>query len=196
MQRVFRVPRVTNTMLLESPTHVLHELRVLLYLSPFFMPAPPFPDSHKQWLAKGGHLGNWGNAATLKHNAFIVYEIQLFNGVERVRRSQQGAMVVRQVTRCTLWCQCRWRVMPVWFRCASGNRPGVGCAFCACYALHVSRFWPSSGGQHPVFRVLHTLVRVKEERPDSPERRAEPERAPDTETAAEGKMTDGDIQEL
>mmetsp|Transcript_21818 Transcript_21818/g.36426 ORF Transcript_21818/g.36426 Transcript_21818/m.36426 type:complete len:85 (+) Transcript_21818:29-283(+) len=33
-------------------------------------------------------------------------------------------------------------------------------------------------------------VRVKEEPPDSPERHAEPE------TAAEGKMTDGEIQEV
>ena len=40
MQGVFRVPRVTNTMLLEAGTHVLRELRVLLYLNPFFMPAP------------------------------------------------------------------------------------------------------------------------------------------------------------
>ena len=76
------------------------------------------------------------------------------------------------------------------------NPPGVCCAFCACYALHVYRFWPSSGGQHPVFRVLQTPVRVKEEPRDSPERRAEPEGARDTETAAEGKMTDGDITEL
>ena len=70
------------------------------------------------------------------------------------------------------------------------------CAFRACYALHVSRFWPSSGGQHPVFRVLQAPVRVKEEPPDSPERHAEPEGDPDTETAAEGKMTDGEIQEV
>ena len=48
MQGVFRVPHVTNTMLLEAGTHVLRELRVLLYLSPFFMPTPLFPDSHKQ----------------------------------------------------------------------------------------------------------------------------------------------------
>ena len=89
-------------------------------------------------------------------------------------------MVVRQVSRCALWCHCRLRVMPVCFCCASGIRPGVCCAFCACYALHVSRFLPSSGGEHPV----------------SPERHAEPEGAPDTETAAEGKMTDGDVQEL
>ena len=107
-----------------------------------------------------------------------------------MRRSQQGAMVVRQVSRCALWGHFRLRVMPVWFRCASGNRPGVCCAFCACYALHVSRFRPSSGGQHPIFRVLHAPVRVKEEPPDSPERHAAPEGAPDTETAAEGKMTD------
>ena len=70
------------------------------------------------------------------------------------------------------------------------------CAFCACYTLHVSRFWPSFGEQHPVFRVLQAPVRVKEEPPDSPERHAEPEGDPDTETAAEGKMTDGDIQEV
>ena len=76
MRGVFRVPRVANTMLLEARTHILRELRVLLYLSPFFMPAPLFPDSHKQWLAKGGHLGNWGNAATLKHNACIVFHIK------------------------------------------------------------------------------------------------------------------------
>ena len=74
MQGVFRVPHVTDITLLEARTHVLRELRVLLYLSPFFMPAPLFPDSHKQWLAKGGHLGSWGNAATLKHNAFIVFQ--------------------------------------------------------------------------------------------------------------------------
>ena len=76
MQGVFRVPRITNTMLLEAGTHVLLELRVLVYLGPFFMPAPLFPDSHKQWLPKGGHLGNWGNVATLKHNAFIVFKIK------------------------------------------------------------------------------------------------------------------------
>ena len=73
MQGVFRVPRVTNTMLLEARTHVLCELRVLLYLSPFCMPAPLFADSHKQWLAKGGHPGSWGNGATMKHNTFIVF---------------------------------------------------------------------------------------------------------------------------
>ena len=76
VQGVFRVPRVTNTMLLEDGTHVLRELRILLYLSPFFMPAPLFLDSHKQWLAKGGHLGSWGNAVTLKHNAFVVFQIK------------------------------------------------------------------------------------------------------------------------
>ena len=76
MQGVFRVPRVTNTMLLEAGTHVLRELRVLLYLSPFLMPALLFPESHKQWLAKGGHLGSCGNVATLKHNAFIVFQIK------------------------------------------------------------------------------------------------------------------------
>ena len=120
----------------------------------------------------------------------------LQKALPRVRRSQQGAMVVRQVSSCALWCHWRLRVMPVWFCCASGIRPGVCCAFCACYALHVSRFLPSSGGQHPVFRVLQAPVRVKEEPPDSPERHAEPEGAPDTETAAQCKMTDGDIQEL
>ena len=98
--------------------------------------------------------------------------------------------------RCALRCHCRLRVMPVWFYCASGIRPGVCCAFCACYALHVSRFWPSSGGQHPVFRALQAPVGVKEEPPDSPERHAEPEGAPDTEMAAEGKMADSEIQEL
>ena len=46
------------------------------YLSAFFMPAPLFLDSHKQWLAKGGHLGSWGSAATLKHNAFIVFQLK------------------------------------------------------------------------------------------------------------------------
>ena len=76
MQGVFRVPHVADNTLLEAGTHVLHELRVLLYLSPFFMPAPLFPGSHKQWLAKGGHLGSWGNAPTLKHNAFIVFQIK------------------------------------------------------------------------------------------------------------------------
>ena len=113
-----------------------------------------------------------------------------------VRRSQQGAMVVRQVSRCALRGHCRWRVMPVWFCCAPGIRLGVCCAFCACYHLHVSRFRPSSGGQHPVFRVLQAPVRVKEEPPDSPERHAEPEMDPDTETAAEGTMMDGEIQEV
>ena len=76
MQGVLRVPRVTNTMLLEAGTHALCELRVLMYLSPFFTPAPLFPDSHKQRVAKGGHLGSWGTAATLKHNAFIVFQIK------------------------------------------------------------------------------------------------------------------------
>ena len=75
MQGVFRVPRSTNTMLLEAGIHVLCELRVL-YLSPFFMPAPLFPDSHKQWVANGHHLGSCGNAATLRHNAFIVFQIK------------------------------------------------------------------------------------------------------------------------
>ena len=57
MQGIICVPRVTNTMLLEAGTHILRELRVLLYLSPFFMPAPLFQDSHKQWLAEGSYLG-------------------------------------------------------------------------------------------------------------------------------------------
>ena len=105
-------------------------------------------------------------------------------------------MVVCQVSRCALWCHCPLRVMPVWFCCAFEIRPGVCCAFCARYALHVSRFWPCSGGQHPVFRVLQTPVREKEEPPDFPERHAEPEGAPHTETAAEGKMTDGGITEI
>ena len=70
------MPRVTNTIILEAGTHVLRELRVLLYLSPFFMLAPLFLDSLKQWLAKGGHSGSRGNAATLKHNAFIVFQIK------------------------------------------------------------------------------------------------------------------------
>ena len=91
---------------------------------------------------------------------------------------------------------CRLRVMPVWFCCASGIRLGVCCAFCVCYALHVSHFRPSSGGQHPVFCVVQAPVRVKEEPPDSPERHAETKGDPDTETAAEGKMTDGEIQEV
>ena len=120
----------------------------------------------------------------------------LQKALPRVWRSQQWAMVFRQVSRCALRCHCRLRVMLVWFCWASGIRPGVCCAFCACYALQVSRFLPSSGGEHPVFRVLQALVRVKEEPPDSPERHAEPEGAPDTETAAEGKMTDGGIQKL
>ena len=60
MQGVFRVSLVTNIMPMEAGTHVLRELRVLLYLSPFFMPAPLFPDSHKQWLAKGGPPGQLG----------------------------------------------------------------------------------------------------------------------------------------
>ena len=76
LQGVFRVPRVWNIMLLEAGTHVLRKLCVLLWHSPFFMPAPLFPDSHKQWLAKGGHLGRWGNAATPKHNVFIVFQIK------------------------------------------------------------------------------------------------------------------------
>ena len=76
MQGVLRVPRVTNTMLLEAGTHVLRELRVLLYLGLFFLPVPLLPISHKQWLAKGGRLGSWGNAATLKEIAFIVFEIK------------------------------------------------------------------------------------------------------------------------
>ena len=70
------MPRVTDTMLLEAGTHLLRELRVLLYPGPFFGPAPLFPDSHKQWLAKGGHWGSWGNAATLKDNVFIVFQIK------------------------------------------------------------------------------------------------------------------------
>ena len=70
------MPRVSNNMLLEAGTHALRELRVLLCHSPLFMRAPLFPDSHKQWLAKGGHLGSWGNTAKLKHNAFIVFQIK------------------------------------------------------------------------------------------------------------------------
>ena len=71
MQGVFRVPRLTNTMLVEAGTHVWREVRVLLYLSPFFVPAPLFPDSHEQWLAKGAHLGSWGSPATLKHQDHV-----------------------------------------------------------------------------------------------------------------------------
>ena len=110
----------------------------------------------------------------------------LQKALQRVRRSQKGAMVVWQVSTWALWCHCRLRVMPVWFCCASGIRPGVCCAFCTCFALHVSRFWPSFGGQHPTFCVPQTPVRVKEEPPDSPKRRAEPEGALDTETAGDG----------
>ena len=58
--------------------------------------------------------------------------------LQRVRTSRQGAMVVRQVKRCALWCRCRLRVMPVWFYCASGIRLGLFCVFCACYALYAS----------------------------------------------------------
>ena len=113
-----------------------------------------------------------------------------------MRRSRQGGMVVPQVSRCALWCHRRLRVMPVWFCSASAIRPGVFCAFCACSALYLSRFWPSCGGQYRVFHVLQMLVRVKEEPPDSPERHAEPEGVPYTEMAAEGKMTDGNIMEI
>ena len=73
MQGVLRVPHVTDITLLQAGTYVLRELRVLLYLSRFFMPALLFPGSHKQWLAKEGHLGNWGSATTLKHSTFIVF---------------------------------------------------------------------------------------------------------------------------
>ena len=62
--------------LLDTGTHVFRKLCVLVCHGPFFMPVPLFPDSHKQWLAKGGHLGSRGNAATLKHNAFIVFQIK------------------------------------------------------------------------------------------------------------------------
>ena len=55
--------------------------------------------------------------------------------LQRVRRAWQGAMVVPQVSRCVLWCHCRLRVMPVWFRCASGIRLGLCRAGCTCYAL-------------------------------------------------------------
>ena len=123
-------------------------------------------------------------------------QLALQKALPHVWRSQQGATVVRQVSRCAFRGQCHLRVMPVWFCCASGIRPGVCCVFCACYASHVSQFWPSSGGQHPVFRVLHAPVRMKEEPPDSPERHAEPEGDPDTETSAEGKKMDGEIQEV
>ena len=75
VQGVFRVPRVSNNMVLEVGTLILRERRVLLCHSPFFMPAPLFPDGHKQWLAKGGHFGSWGNASTLKHNAFTMFHI-------------------------------------------------------------------------------------------------------------------------
>ena len=75
MQDVFLVPRVTNIMLLEAGTHVLRNLHILLYLSLFFIPTPLFLDSHKQWLAKEGHLGSGGNAAIVRHNAFIVFQI-------------------------------------------------------------------------------------------------------------------------
>ena len=70
------MPRVSKNILLDAGTHVLRELCVLLCHSPFFMLAPLFPDSHKQWLAKGGHVGSWLNAATLKHNAFVVFQIK------------------------------------------------------------------------------------------------------------------------
>ena len=57
-------------------THVWRELHILLCHSPLFLPAPLFPDSHKQWVAKVGYLGSWGNAAMLRHNAFIVFQIK------------------------------------------------------------------------------------------------------------------------
>ena len=57
---------------------------------------------------------------------------------QRVRRSRQGAMVVRRVSKCALWCQCRLRVMPVWLCCACGICLVLFCAFCACYALYAS----------------------------------------------------------
>ena len=57
---------------------------------------------------------------------------------QRVWRSRQGAMVVRQVSRCALWCHCRLRVMPAWFCCASGICLGLCRAFCASYASYSS----------------------------------------------------------
>ena len=48
----------------------------------------------------------------------------------------------------------------------------------------------------PRFPCSAGARQVKEEPPDSLERLAEPEGAPNTEMAAEGKMTAGDIQEL
>ena len=92
----------------------------------------------------------------------------LQKALPRVRRCQQGAMVVWQVSRCALWCHCRLLVMPVWFCCAFGIRPGLCCAFCACYALQVSRFLPSSARQHPIFRVVQAPVPLKEEPPRVP----------------------------
>ena len=38
----------------------------------------------------------------------------LQKALQQVPRSQQGAMVVQQVSTWALWCHCRWRVMPVW----------------------------------------------------------------------------------
>ena len=111
-------------------------------------------------------------------------------------RSGQGALVVRQVSRCALWCHCRLRVIPLRFCCACGICLGLFCAFCACYALYSSRLWPSSGAQHPVFRVLQTPVRVKEEPPHSPERHADPEGGSDTEMSPEGNMIHGDTAEI
>ena len=58
--------------------------------------------------------------------------------LQRVRRSRRVAMVVRQVSRCVLWCHCRLPVMPVWLCCASGICLGLFYAFCVCYALYSS----------------------------------------------------------
>ena len=63
-------------LLQDTGTHILRKLCVIVCHSPFFRPAPLVPHSHKQWLAKGGHLASWGNATALKRNAFIVFRIK------------------------------------------------------------------------------------------------------------------------
>ena len=104
-------------------------------------------------------------------------------------------MVVWQVSGCALWCYRCLRVIPVWFCCAFGICLRLCSALCAFSAFYPPRFWPPSGGQHPVFRFPRALVRVEHDPPDSPGRQADGQGNPEAEKDPEGMMTDGEIAE-
>ena len=45
------------------------------------MPAPLYPATHSQWLQKGGKLGEWKHPEKLKHDAFVVFQIEQATGM-------------------------------------------------------------------------------------------------------------------